>query len=464
MIKTRFAPSPTGHLHIGGVRAALYAYMTAKRSGGSFLIRIEDTDQSRTQEGAHEEIIRILSTLGLKSDGEILKQSERLDVYRQYAQELLDGGNAYYCQCSPERLAELRDEQKKAGGRIGYDKACSQKDLKDGVVRLRVPEGKQINIDDAVRGTVSFSSDDVDDQVLMKSDGFPTYHLAHIVDDHASGITHVIRGEEWLSSTPKHVLIHEALGWDVPVYAHLPLILGEGGGKLSKRHGARSAEEYLNEGYLPEALINFLVLLGWNPRGDREVYRFEELIESFDLKKVNKGGAVFSEEKLDWIAQQHMQKADPAELAQMAMPFLGKNQQRAQKKGAQWLARVITVEQQRISKLSQIGEDTGFAFDDEINYDPALLVGRKSTKSEAADRLQKAEAYLQAVDNFEDRQALEGNMLDWIKREDLGNGPTLWPLRVALTGKAKSPSPFDALWLLGKDESLRRVSQAIAQL
>ncbi len=464
MIKTRFAPSPTGHLHIGGLRAALYAYMTAKHSNGSFLIRIEDTDQSRTQEGAQEEIVRILATLGLKSDEEILQQSARLDIYKQHAQELFSNDKAYFCQCSPERLLELREAKKKDGGRLGYDRQCADKKLESGVLRLRVPQGRQIVVDDVIRGKVSFNSEDIDDQVLMKSDGFPTYHLAHVVDDHASGITHVIRGEEWLSSTPKHILIYEALGWELPTYAHLPLILGEGGGKLSKRHGARSAEEYLNEGYLPAALINFLVLLGWNPRGDQEVYSFKELIESFDLKKVNKGGAVFSEEKLEWIGQQHMQSADPKELAAMAMPFLGKNQQVAKKRGGEWLEKVITIEQQRISRLSQIGEDTDFAFTDSIEYDPALLVGKKSDKTEAKDRLEKVKDYLSDVDSFEDREALEEDMLGWIKKEDLGNGPTLWPLRVALTGKAKSPSPFDALWLLGKEEAQERIQDAIASL
>jgi len=310
-VRTRFAPSPTGHLHIGGLRTALYNFLFARHHKGIFIIRIEDTDQTREVAGAREEILDILKQVGLNYDegpdvggkyGPYV-QSERLELYRKHAEELAKNGAAYWCTCSAERLEKMREEQQKRGDVPKYDGACRDA-LRPGsgqnaVVRLRVPEGRTITFVDAIRGEVSFQSADVDDQVLLKSDGFPTYHLANIVDDHLMKITHVIRGEEWLPSTPKHVLLYEAFGWEAPTFAHLPLILNEGGGKLSKRSGHAAAMDYVKEGYLPEALLNFLALLGWNPRGDEEIYSLDELIASFDITKVNKGGAVFSMEKLD---------------------------------------------------------------------------------------------------------------------------------------------------------------------
>ncbi|MEK7481206.1 MAG: glutamate--tRNA ligase, partial [Patescibacteria group bacterium] len=306
-VRTRFAPSPTGHLHIGGLRTALYNFLFARRHKGQFIVRIEDTDRARLVPGALEEILDILKRAGLMYDegpdvggkyGPYV-QSERLEIYRKYAKELAEKGAAYWCVCSAERLEKMREEQKKRGETPKYDGHCRDKKCApdNAVLRLRVPADETITFSDVIRGDVSFASNDVDDQVLLKSDGFPTYHLANIVDDHLMKITHVIRGEEWLSSTPKHILLYEAFGWKQPAFAHLPLILSGEGGKLSKRSGHAAAMEYFEQGYLSEALVNFLALLGWNPSGAREVYALDELIKTFDLSKVNKGGAVFSMDK-----------------------------------------------------------------------------------------------------------------------------------------------------------------------
>ena len=469
-VRTRFAPSPTGHLHIGALRAALYNALFARHHKGAFLLRIEDTDQSRTVKGAQDEIVETLSRYGLDFDEDPIRQSDRLDIYEEHADKLVHSGNAYWCTCSTDRLTKLREEQKKKGEAPGYDGQCrpaekdqTHKQSNSSVLRLRVPDNRSVVFNDIIRGKVSFASKDIDDQVLLKSDGFPTYHLANVVDDHLMEISHVIRGEEWLSSTPKHVLLYEALGWEAPQFAHLPLILSEDGGKLSKRDGAISALDYLQEGYLPEAVINFLALLGWNPRADEEIYTIDELIAEFDLSKVNKGGVVFSEEKLEWIAKEHMKRAKPKRLAELVIPFL-------QKKGLSprsdaWLGTIMSVEQQRIAKLSEVGDETDFAFTDSLEYDGALLVWKKSKKEEALDRLQKVLDFLSATREGDFIVSkLEKNILSWVKTEDLGNAQTLWPLRVALTGREQSPSPFEAAALLGKEETLKRIKEGISKL
>ena len=470
-IKTRFAPSPTGHLHIGGLRTALFNFLFARHHGGAFIVRIEDTDRARTVPGTQEEILAILKRAGLTYDegpdvdgkyGPYV-QSERTELYRKYAEKLVASGHAYWCLCSVERLEKMREEQKKRSEMPKYDGHCRDAHCspEGAVLRLKIPAGRTIAFNDAIRGDVSFASNDVDDQVLLKSDGFPTYHLANIVDDHLMEITHVIRGEEWLSSTPKHLLLYEAFGWKPPTFAHLPLILSGEGGKLSKRSGHAAAIDYFEQGYLSEAILNFLVLLGWNPGGEREVYSLKELIEVFDLAKVNKSGAVFSLDKLDWLAHEHMKQADPKRLVKLVEPFL-------KKKGLEPprnLADILRVEQQRVATLSEVGEETQFVFVDELNYKPALLVAKKSNTEEAKDRLGKTQAFLTKLSEKEWGTAThEKKLLAWIKEHTLGNSQTLWPLRVALTGREKSPGPFEAAALLGKERTIERVEDAIQRL
>jgi len=332
-VRVRFAPSPTGYLHIGGLRTALYNYLFAKKHNGSFILRIEDTDRNRYVEGAVENLINALKWCGINYDegpeiggqfGPYL-QSQRLEEYKKYAKKLIANGNAYYCFCTPDRLEKLREEQQKLKlPQAKYDKHClslSQKEIDQNlsnnlqhVIRLDVKSNVKINFDDMIREHVEFDGSSVDDQVLIKSDGYPTYHLANVVDDHLMGITHVIRGEEWLSSTPKHVLLYDALNWQRPVFAHLPLLLNPDRSKLSKRQGDVAVEDYKAKGYLKEALINFVALLGWNAGDDKEFYLIDELVENFSLERVNKSGAVFDIEKLNWLNAEHLRMKSNEEL------------------------------------------------------------------------------------------------------------------------------------------------------
>jgi len=326
-IRVRFAPSPTGYLHVGGLRTALYNYLFAKKNNGKFILRIEDTDRKRYVEGAVENLIKVLKWAGLKYDegpdiggnfGPYM-QSERLETYMKYAKELIDKGDAYYCFCTPERLDTLRKEQEKQKlPQAKYDKHCINlskteidEKLKSGipyVIRLNVQPDQKISFDDIIRGHIEFNSSNVDDQVLIKSDGYPTYHLAVVVDDHLMEISHVIRGEEWLSSTPKHVLLYNAFGWELPHFAHLPLLLNPDKSKLSKRQGDVAVEDYRDKGFLKDALINFVALLGWNAGDDQEFYYIDSLIEKFSLERVNKAGAVFDLQKLNWLNAEHLSK------------------------------------------------------------------------------------------------------------------------------------------------------------
>ncbi|MFA5091995.1 MAG: glutamate--tRNA ligase, partial [Candidatus Paceibacterota bacterium] len=392
MIRVRFAPSPTGFLHVGGLRTALYSELFARKNGGVFILRIEDTDQARTVEGGIENIIRTLDWADIHTDegpyldkrGKLREkgdcgpyiQSQRLDIYRKYADELLANGRAYRCFCSEETLAAMREKQQADGGRTMYDGRCCglpeaavAEELRKGtphVVRLRVPDEGVTAFDDEIRGRVEFANEQIDDQVLLKSDGFPTYHLANVVDDHLMGVTHVIRGEEWCPSTPKHILLYEAFGWRAPVFAHVPLLLNPDKSKLSKRQGDVAVEDYRGKGYLPEALVNFIALLGWNPSADREIYAKEELTAEFDLRKINKGGAVFNIEKLDWMNGEYIKKMSDGDLAEAALPFYvaagmlimdGKKLRAPAMSGPidrKYLERTVTLEKERAKRLDQL--------------------------------------------------------------------------------------------------------------
>jgi len=342
--RVRFAPSPTGYLHIGGLRTALYNYLFAKNQNGKIILRIEDTDRKRFVEGAVENLLKTLDWAGIDFDegpefsGENgpYFQSQRLDIYKKYAEELISKDLAYYCFCTPDRLKTLREKQQAQKlPQAKYDKLClnlSKQEIDDNlnsnvakVVRLNVNPDQKIIFDDVIRGRVEFDSNNIDDQVLIKSDGFPTYHLANVVDDHLMGITHVIRGEEWLSSTPKHVLLYDYLGWEKPVFAHLPLLLNPDKSKLSKRQGDVAVEDYRDKGYLKEALINFVALLGWNPGDEQEFFTMEELINKFTLERVHKAGAVFNVEKLNWLNAEHLRSKPNEELLLMLKDELAKS-------------------------------------------------------------------------------------------------------------------------------------------
>ena len=489
MIRTRFAPSPTGFLHVGSLRSALYNFLFARKNGGKFLLRIEDTDRARTVEGAVSSLIETLKWAGLEYDEgpEVggphapYVQSERLELYKKFAQELLEKGHAYYCFCSSARLSEMRSEQEAHKQAPKYDRRClnlSHEEIEKKlaakiphVVRQKIPAGENAAWTDLVRGEVSFARDTIDDQVLMKSDGFPTYHLANVVDDHAMEITHVIRGEEWLSSTPKHLLLYRALGWRIPEFAHLPLLLNKDRSKLSKRQGDVAAEDYRKKGYLPEALLNFVALLGWHPGGEttQEIFSLDELVQNFSLQKVHKGGAVFDLEKLDWVNWQWRRRKfeeAPGEksekLQKLAQDFLPAEW----KKDEAFLKRcLITVEEKIIKEPHLAQQFLEFYFKEKITIDPALLANPKMKVDAEIAKKALAEV-LAALENFSDwsdQEKIKTRLTEVVAKLGFKNGQLLWPTRVALTGEAFSPGVFEVLWALGKEKSLARLKKALPE-
>lgn len=470
-IRTRYAPSPTGYMHIGTLRTVLYSYLFAKHSDGEIVLRIEDTDQSRKVDGAVKNLESMLSWAQITYDEGPFYQSQRLELYKQHVDLLLKNKFAYHCFCTSERLDQMRKEQQAAKKPPMYDRTCctlSDDEIENRigqgekyVIRMRVPHGEDVMVEDIVRGKVSFSTNTIDDQVLMKSDGFPTYHLANVVDDHDMKITHVIRGEEWLSSTPKHILLYRAFGWDVPVFAHLPLLLNLDKSKLSKRQGDVSVEDYIAKGYLKDAIINFVALLGWNPgKGStEEIFTMKELQEQFDLAKVHKAGAVVDSKRLNWMNAQYIKKMSLDELLVQTMPFLEKKDfYNAQKNDADFVGRVLAVEQERLETLDGVGEENQFFFNN-IDVDRELLRWKDNSDKETLIVLKKAQTLLESLDEKDwNRENLEKVLMDAAGDK---RGDFLWPLRAALTGQKRSPSPFDCAWVLGSKETLTRIETAI---
>jgi len=509
-VRVRFAPSPTGFLHIGGLRSALYDYLFAKKNNGEFILKIEDTDRKRFVEGAVESLINSLDWAGLKRDeGVFLSaevkddeteviasksypgvlevgdfgpyiQSEKLEVYQKYIQELLEKGWAYYCFCDAERLEEMRAQQIAAKLPPMYDRHCLnlsqeeiEKKLKDKtpyVIRLKVPKNQIIEFEDIVRGKISINTNTIDDQVLMKSDGFPTYHFANIIDDHEMKITHVLRGEEWLPSTPKHILLYQSFGWEIPQFAHLPLLLSTDKKKLSKRMGDVAVEDYIKKGYLKEAIINFVALLGWNPGegSTQEIFSLEELEEKFELKNVHKAGAVFDLKKLDWINSQYIKKLSLDELFEQAKLFFKEkdfvNNASDFQKTDEYLKKVLAVEQDRLNNLSRVGEENKFFFvnSGKINVSADDMRWKDSLDEETLKNLEKSREVLYNID--EQNWSLENLETELLKAAGEKRGDLLFPLRASLTGEKRSPSPFQVAWVLGKEESIQRIDKSIASL
>ncbi len=499
-IRTRFAPSPTGELHIGGLKTALFDYLLAKQNGGDFILRIEDTDQKRLVEGSMERIVKSLKWAGLEIDegvkigetGKLVEegeygpyvQSKRLDIYRKYAEKLLEEGKAYRCFCSPERLAKLRQEQQKNKQAPKYDRHClnlsaeeAQKKVEAGesyVVRFKIPKGETV-FQDAVFGEVKIKNETLDDPIILKSDGFPTYHLASVVDDYLMKISHVIRGAEWLPSTPKHVLLYRALGWEkeMPYFVHMANILNKDKKKLSKREGSVSVEDFRNQGYPAEALINFIVLLGWNPKTEQEIFTMEELVEQFDLKKMNKAGGVFDLDRLNWISNQHIKRMSIDDLYNRGIGFLGKHgfYQRFLKRTdlsveeiKDYVKKVLRVEQERLNKFTEIGVENQFFFKtaEELNFSLKDIHWKNNTAEDTKKALIEVKKVLEDIPG-------ERWTEEYIQEQLLGlagekRGDYLFPLRWVLTGQKKSPSPFEVAWVLGKEESLKRIEKAISEL
>lgn len=477
-VRVRFAPSPTGYLHIGGARSALFNYLFARHHGGSFILRIEDTDRSRFVEGALKEIFESLEWLGLdwdegpRKDGGFgpYMQSERLELYKQHAQQLLDSGAAYRCFCSPERLALVREEQEKNGCPSGYDRHCrdlSQEQidqkLKDNVpfvIRFKIPLGRTVGFEDLIRGYIEYQSDVLDDLVLIKTDGFPTYHMANVVDDHSMQISHVLRGDEWIVSTPRHVLLYEAFGWEVPKFAHLPVILSPSGGKLSKRKGAASVMDYKRNGFLPEALFNFLSLLGWAPGDDREKMSKEDLVKAFSLEQVSPKASVLDEKKLEWMNGLYMAERSSESLVPEVLSAW-KEHNWVSQDTAETDPRVLDIVELmkgRSKRITELIENSFYFFKDPESYEEKAV--KKNFKPEAADFLVEIKNTLSQMDEFS-HQKLEEQFRSIAERKEVGAGRLIHPTRLAVSGVSFGPGLFELLELLGKDTVLRRIDNAI---
>jgi glutamyl-tRNA synthetase len=512
IIRTRFAVSPTGYLHVGGLRNALYSYIFAKQNNGQYVLRIEDTDQKREVKGAAKNLIRVLEKVGLKHDeGPVLEnnkivdkgefgpytQSKRIDLYQKYAEQLVSEKKAYYCFCTPERLDQMRKKQQAQKKPPRYDRQClnlSDDDVakkiennEKHVVRFRIPDGvetspsadglvstDEVVCDDLVHGKVKFKISELDDFVILKSDGFATYHLAHVIDDYLMKISHVLRGDEWLPSLPKHLLLWQAFGWDAPRYAHLPLLLNPDKSKLSKRQGDVSVEGYLKQGYLPEVIINFVALLGWNPGkgSEQEIFSLDELIKKFDIKKVNKSGAVFNIDKISWMNGLYIRKMDFDQLVEKCLPYIEEYLKinkvpfdKKDKKDIEYATQIISIEQERLKKLSDIVSNIEFFYHDNTEYDAKKLIWKKSDQAATKKNLQLAFKLLNSIDKKDFTKInLETKFYNLIEKEGISAGDILWPLRYALTGVDKSPSPFEVAWVLGKAKSLERIKIAINKL
>jgi glutamyl-tRNA synthetase len=478
-VRVRIAPSPTGYFHVGSARTALFNWLFARHHGGRFIVRIEDTDQTRYHPEAVADAVASLRWLGLDwdegpevgGDHGPYYQSERLPLYQERAAWLVDQGFAYPCYCSPERLAQMRDEQRKAKQDVGYDRHCrnltpSQRADYESrgiipVIRLMVPLEGQTSFHDELYGSITVDNQTLDDLVLLKSDGYPTYHLANVVDDHLMAISHIMRGDEWLPSVPRHVLLYQAFGWPIPVYAHLPLILAPSGkGKLSKRHGGVEVGEFRRQGYLPEAMVNYLARLGWSHDDKTEIFDRSELVAYFDLSGVNSSPARFSYERLEWMNAYYIRQLAPADLATRLQPFLARN---GYDVTIAEIEPIVPLVQERLKTLADVVEWTDFFFQGRIDHDPDLLVGKKMTAAESLSALVQLQQTLDSLPDLQ-VQTTEPRLRQLANDLGLKAGQLFGILRVALTGKRVAPPLLESIVILGRETTLARVRDAIHAL
>jgi len=460
-VRTRFAPSPTGYLHIGGARTALFCYLFARKHGGEFILRIEDTDQARSTEESVQAILDGMDWLGLDYDEGPFYQTQRFDRYREVVQQLMDSGHAYHCYSTPEELEAMREEAtaKKEKPRYnGYwrDRTESPPEGVKPVVRFKNPLGGKITIDDAVKGPIVIDNAELDDLVIMRSDGTPTYNLTVVVDDMDMDITHVIRGDDHINNTPRQINILEALGAERPVYAHLPMILGEDGKRMSKRHGAVSVMQYHADGYLPEALLNYLVRLGWSHQ-DQELFTADEMRELFTLEAVNRSGSVFDNKKLEWVSQQYLQNADAEHIASSLVPYLHKIDISVES-GAS-LSSVVNLLRDRAKNLVEMADAAIYFYQAPESYDEKAQ--KKQFKQASADVLAAASAGLSADDAWT-ADSVQAVLDSTVEELDIGFGKLGQPLRLAVTGRTQSPSMGDTIALIDKADVLARLEKAIA--
>jgi glutamyl-tRNA synthetase len=482
-VRVRYAPSPTGFPHVGNIRTALFNWLFARHHGGQFIVRIEDTDQARTVDGALEAILDGLRWLGLDWDegpevgGDYgpYRQSERLPLYRAAAERLIAQGDAYYCYCTAERLTEMREAQAARKDQTGYDRHCRDltaaaisKLAADGrppVVRFKVPLEGTTAFDDIIRDRVEFDNALLDDFVLLKSDGFPTYHLANIVDDHEMQISHVLRAEEWLSSTTRHLLLYRALGYTPPKFAHLPMILGPDRSKLSKRHGAVAITDYRAQGYLPQTMVNFLALLGWSLDDKTEIFSAAELVEHFSLERVGKSAAIFNREKLDWMNGAYIRGLGIDDLVRDVTPFLdgGLPDGVTRPVSAEYVRQLMPLVQERINTLAEAADYADFFFLDELDYETPSLVGKKMTVQTTLEALEAAREKLTTLASF-DLDSLESALRPLAETLQMKAGQLFGAIRTAVSGKTATPPLFEMMSVLGKVCCLDRIDAAIERL
>ena len=500
-VRVRFAPSPTGPLHIGGVRTALFNYLFAKKNNGTFYLRIEDTDQNRFVEGAEEYIMEALEWLGIAPVETVGKnekfgpyrQSERKELYKQYADRLIASGNAYYAFDTPDSLDTLRKQFETEGKTFIYNhsnretlnnslalsKEETEAKIANGeeyVIRFKTPVNETLHLSDIIRGEVKFETSLLDDKVLFKSDGMPTYHLANIVDDHLMETSHVIRGEEWLPSMPLHVMLYRSFGWDAPEFAHLPLILKPiGNGKLSKRDGDKmgfpvfplewKTEEgissgYREKGFFPEAVVNFLALLGWNDGTEKELFSLEELAATFDLKRVHKSGAKFDPEKNKWFNHQYLIQKSDEELAKQFLPIVAEQTGKIEAIEINKLTKIVSLIKERAHFVNEFWELSNFFFEEPTAYDEKAA---KNWKEETPQLMKNLIEVLNEIDDFTSN-TIETIVKEWMTRNEIGMGKIMQPFRLSLVGALKGPHLFDIVEIIGKEETIKRIQKAITTL
>ncbi len=473
-VRTRIAPSPTGHFHIGSARTALFNYLFSKKHKGSFVLRIEDTDQERSSAEFEKDIMESLKWLGLNWDEGPdteekygpYRQSQRTDIYKKYMEKLIVEDKVYYCFCSEQDLEAERQYQMSQGLTPHYSGQCASLDKKTvkkyldekrpSIIRFRIAQ-KKVAFEDLIRGHLEFDASLMGDMVIAKSLDSPLYNFAAVIDDFEMKISHIIRGEDHISNTPKQILLQEALGFPQPLYAHLPLILGEDRAKMSKREGSASVYDFRKEGYLPEALINFMAFLGWNPGDEREIYSLPSLIKEFSLEKIQKGGAIFNIKKLDFLNGFYIRQRSTEKLAELCLPYLAAAGLPI-KTESDDLVKIVSLYQERLKKLSEIVELADFFFKDKLDYEKDMLKWKEMSDKEIKDSLDKTEKLLSKIGEWR-KEKLEEVLSEEAEKTN-NRGAILWPLRVALTAKEASAGPFEIAEILGKEKTLKRIKEA----
>ena len=473
-VGTRMAPSPTGDVHIGSLRTGLYAYALAKQNNGQFILRIEDTDQKRLVPGSAQRTMQLFKDFGLNYDeGPDIggpfgpyTQTERLDIYQKYIKELLDKGQAYYCFCSPERLDQVRAQQKAENKIPRYDQHClnlSPEDIQKNldnhlpyVIRMKIPKNQTVEFNDLIRGKIKFNTNDLDDQVLIKSDGIPTYHFAVVVDDHLMNISHIIRAEEWISSTPKHILLYQYFGWEIPQIAHLTVLLDPThSGKMSKRHGSVFVQQFLDDGYLPQALLNFLMLLGWNPGDDREIFTLDEFVKEFSIAHLHKKSAIFDRKKLDYFNGLYIRNLSDEQLLPYFKKFLPKATDSQ-------INALIPVLKERIVKFSDLTTSLKFLFEDP-DYSVDLMLKKGTDPALAKTMLLETKNFINTQKEFEFPK-IQDSLLSLIKQNNWNIGEYFMILRVAICSSQFTPPVVEMLPILGRQSVVKKLNIALSKL